>query len=213
MYRPPGVPLDTDRFLRARYWSIAIDYVRNCTLELICREIRERHVAGDIAELGVYRGDFAVMMHSLLPDRAIHLFDTFVGFDQRDRRADDAKSYVAEFFDFSDTSLHRVKAAFPGDAKVLCHPGWFPDTTSGVSPDTKFALVSLDVDLYDPMLAGLRWFWDRLSPGGFILVHDYNNTTFRGTKAAVSQFLNEVPASCCPVPDVSGSAVIGKPRR
>src|SRR5690242_14954570 len=51
--------LDSGRFLRARYFRIASDYVRNAVVELICREINQNGIAGDVAELGVYEGDFA----------------------------------------------------------------------------------------------------------------------------------------------------------
>ena len=37
----------------------------------------------------------------------------------------------------------------------------------------KFAFVSLDTDLYKPTLAGLEFFWPRMSKGGFIFIHDF----------------------------------------
>ena len=201
--------IEAERFLRARYWSIATDYVRNGTLELLCREVQE--VPGSIAELGVYRGDFAALMHANLPDRRIHLFDTFNGFDDRDREVDDERSWVTRFHDFSDTSMDAVRQMFPEHAEVIFHRGWFPETTHDVADDERFALVSLDADLYQPMLAGLRWFWERMTPGGYILIHDYNNGSFTGTKVAAREFVASVVASYCPIPDWGGTAVIGKP--
>ena len=35
------------------------DYIRFSSMELVAREIHERKIPGDVAELGVYRGDFA----------------------------------------------------------------------------------------------------------------------------------------------------------
>jgi O-methyltransferase len=164
-----------------------------------------------VAELGVYEGDFAALLHSHLPDRAIHLFDTFAGFADADVRIDQGQFSKLNLPDFSNTTIADVRSKFPSSAKVIVHPGWFPHTAKVVD-DTRFAAVSIDVDLYQPILEGLRFFWPRLSPGGFILVHDYNNQReFPGTHRAVKEFMREAPIVCCPVPDDSGTAVIGKP--
>ena len=49
-----------------------------------------------------------------------------------------------------------------------------------------YAFVSIDADLYAPTAAALPLFWDRLSPGGVIMVHDYNSTQFPGVGKAVN---------------------------
>lgn len=201
--------LDTTQFLGARYFSIATDYVRNGVVELICQEIKQNSVPGAVAELGVYQGDFAALLNAHLPDREIHLFDTFAGFDSRDVQID-AQFGGGPLPDFSDTGIAAVRNRFPPSAKMVLHPGWFPETTRELT-DTRFAVVSLDTDLYQPILVGLRYFWPKLSPGGFILVHDYNHRQFSGTKRAVKDFMQEAPIVCCPVPDAGGTVVIGKP--
>jgi O-methyltransferase len=201
--------LDTTRFLGARYFSIATDYVRNGVVELICQEIKQNGVPGAVAELGVYQGDFAALLNAHLPDREIHLFDTFKGFDSRDVQID-MQSGGDPLPDFSNTGIATVKNRFPPGANVVFHPGWFPETAREQT-DIRFALVSLDTDLYQPILEGLRYFWPKISPGGFILVHDYNHRQFSGTKRAVKDFIQEAPIACCPVPDAGGTVVIGKP--
>lgn len=205
----PTDRVDAERFLTARYWSVATDYVRNATLELLARELQA--VPGSLAEVGVYQGDFAMLMHSNLPDRRIHLFDTFHGFDRRDAQHDASRDFVTTFHDFSDTTIEFVRERFPAQAEVVFHPGWFPKTTSDVPPDERFALVSLDADLYQPMIEGLRWFWPRMSPGGYILAHDYSNASFAGSKQAVREFVKEVGATYTPIADWGGTAVVGKP--
>ncbi|MBR4209498.1 MAG: hypothetical protein IKQ96_04675, partial [Lachnospiraceae bacterium] len=66
----------TDLFLEEDYEN---DYVRIKTLELIARRLA--NVPGAVAELGVYRGQFASCMNRLFPERTLYLFDTFEGFD------------------------------------------------------------------------------------------------------------------------------------
>src|SRR5690242_2545887 len=107
--------LDSTRFLGARYFSIATDYVRNGVVELICQEIKQNCVPGEVAELGVYQGDFAALLNAHLPDREIHLFDTFEGFDSRDVQID-AQSGGGPLPDFSNTAIAAVKNRFPPSA-------------------------------------------------------------------------------------------------
>jgi O-methyltransferase len=206
-----GVRPDTERFARAAEWTITTDYVRNGALELICREIVELEVPGHLAELGVFRGDFAWLMSTYLPDRRLHLFDTFEGFDEGDVDID--TGLVDDVIDFSATDADTVRARFARPDLIETHVGYFPATTDGLSDDLRFAVVSIDADLYAPVLAGLRWFYERLSPGGYILVHDYNNGAFAGAKRAVREFQDDAGATVLPLPDWGGTAVITRPLR
>ncbi len=64
------------------------DYVRFGALQLLFLEIKENQVEGCMAELGVYRGDFARHINRAFPDRILYLFDTFEGFDKKDLQYD-----------------------------------------------------------------------------------------------------------------------------
>ncbi len=85
------------------------------------------------------------------------------------------------------------------------------DTASGLE-NISFAFISLDADLYAPILSGLTYFYPRLSSGGMMLLHDYNNSRFRGAHQAVEDYekTNET-LSLVPLCDMHGSAVIIKP--
>src|SRR6188508_837716 len=54
-----------------------LDFVRYTTLELCCNEIKSNGVKGNVAELGVYKGEFAKRINQLFPDKKLYLFDTF----------------------------------------------------------------------------------------------------------------------------------------
>ena len=49
--------------------------IRLATLRLYSEQIRLHDIPGDIAELGVYRGEFAAELNRLFPDRELYLFD------------------------------------------------------------------------------------------------------------------------------------------
>jgi O-methyltransferase len=74
----------------------------------------------------------------------------------------------------------------------------------------EYAFVSLDVDLYQPILAGLEYFYPRLSAGGYIFIHDYNNARFSGVRMAVEAFLAHTHAPALPLPDFAGSLILTK---
>lgn len=204
----PTVRPDVTRFAEASPWKITQDYVRDGALELVCRELDELGVTGALAELGVFRGDFAWLMSAYLPGRRIHLFDTFEGFDQTEVQQD--AQLVDTFIDFTGTDPVSVRARFADPHLVSLHVGRFPETTDGV--EDRFALVSIDADLYAPVLSGLEWFYPRLSPGGTIFVHDFNNGAFGGAKRAVREFQASSNAMVVPLPDWGGTAIVVKPR-
>ncbi|MCL2494820.1 MAG: TylF/MycF family methyltransferase [Oscillospiraceae bacterium] len=194
---------------RAGYVYSDGDYVRNASLELAAREICERGVAGAAAELGVFRGDYAKLINQAFPDRKLYLFDTFSGFDPDEYAWERQRGYVREVDDFSDTSMDLVLRKMKYPQNCVVKQGYFPDSAAGL--DEQFAFVSIDCDLYQPTLAGLRFFRERLSPGGYIFVHDYQNPVYVGVKAAVRDFCESSGDTYFLLPDTCGSAVITRP--
>ena len=59
--------------------------------------------------------------------------------------------------------------------------------------------------------AALPLFWDRLSPGGALLIHDVNGTQYRGAGKAVSEFCAARGILPTPVCDLHGSVILRKP--
>lgn len=172
---------------------------------------RLRDVPGDLAELGVYRGDFAAKINRLFPQRRLYLFDTFAGFDARDVETESREGFSrASSGEFADTSLEAVLARMDDVEMVIPRKGYFPDTARGL--ETRFAFVSLDADLYEPTLAGLQFFYPRMNAGGVLLLHDYSNTRFSGVRAAVDAYERENGRLLLlPVADLHGSVMIVKP--
>lgn len=145
-------------------------------------------VPGAIAELGVYKGDFSLVLHSRFPERKLYLFDTFKGFDSGDLQIEEANSFsLSSAEEFADTSAEYVLGRFDDASNIFVKQGYFPDTAAGLENES-FAFVSLDADLYAPTLAGLEFFYPRLSPGGAILLHDYGSQRFSGVYKAVADY-------------------------
>jgi Macrocin-O-methyltransferase (TylF) len=56
-------------------------------------------------------------------------------------------------------------------------------------PELKIALLHVDVDVYHPTVAILRHLWDRIVPGGLLVMDDYG--TEAGETQAVDEFFAE----------------------
>lgn len=192
------------------YALSGIDYVRVSTVELLAREIIEKQVNGLVAELGVYQGNFTKLLSDIFTDRKLYLFDTFEGFSEKDIITERAHGYSkAQEGRFKDTNVNIVLEKLQKNQQVVVRKGYFPDTTTGLQDDT-YAFVSIDVDLYKPTYDGLNYFYDRLSKGGYIIIHDYNFETYDGVKSAVRQFSGERNVSYVPISDYFGSVIITK---
>ncbi len=180
------------------------DRVRFYTFWFQIERLKRENIPGAFAEVGVYKGETARILHFMDPERSFHLFDTFEGFDKKDLEAE--KSDIDKTIDFSDTSIDWVRTFIDGNANIVFHPGYFPETTKELEED-KYALVHLDADLYQPTIAALHYFYPRLAPGGIIMVHDYNHT-WSGVTEAIREFIAGIPETMVELPDWQGTVII-----
>lgn len=187
---------------------VNFDYVRYATLGLCHEEIVNNSVPGSVAELGVYKGEFAKRLNFLFSDRPLYLFDTFEGFNKKDIEIEKSNNFSAGNQDFSDTSVEFVLGKMKYPKNCVIKKGFFPDTAKDVS--ATFCFVSLDADLYEPVLNGLDFFYPKLEKGGFIFVHDFNNDAYKGARQAVIKYCKENNIGYVPLPDSGGTVVITK---
>lgn len=185
-----------------------LDFVRTSTLELCANEIKLKKLEGNIAEVGVYKGNFAMKLNLVFPEKTLYLFDTFEGFDVKDVAIEKEKNYSTSEQDFSDTSVDSVLNKMPNRNKCIVKKGFFPETAEGL--EENYCFVSLDPDLYKPIYDGLVYFYPRLTRGGYIFIHDFNNEGYKGARQAVIDFCNKFNIGFTPIPDNSGTAIITK---
>ncbi|MEO8720801.1 MAG: TylF/MycF/NovP-related O-methyltransferase [Ginsengibacter sp.] len=182
-----------------------LDYIRLATLELVSTEIYKKELSGNVAEVGVYKGKFAKYINQYFSSKKLYLFDTFEGFNEKDKEAEKEVGLKEATQDFSNTSVDAVLKAMPFPDQCIIRKGFFPATTAGM--DDSFCFVSLDTDLYQPIYEGLNYFYPRMVKGGYIFVHDVNNDSYKGAAKAVEQFSVEQDISFVPIPDSCGSVI------
>lgn len=183
------------------------DKVRFYTFWLQIQRLKKENIIGAFAEVGVYQGETAKMIHEMDGSRKLHLFDTFEGFNKQDIAIEKIQD-INRSVDFSDTSVESVLKFMEGNDNLIIHKGYFPDSAINLS-DERYAFVHLDADLYNPTLAGLQYFYPRLSVGGIIIIHDYNHT-WEGVTKAVDEFIKTIPENLVPLADWQGSVMIVK---
>ena len=196
----PPYGADTHRLVKAH-----IDIVRYGTIALALHRLNEEKVPGAMAELGVFKGELSAYLAAIERHRTLHLFDTFAGFPDSDLEAGETNDDR-----FQDTSEAAVRRRIGDCANVRFHVGPFPDTAGPVL-DERFAFVMLDPDKYRPTLAGLEIFYPRLSPGGYLFMHDYHSpeSDFAVSRAA-REFLRDKPERPVDIPDAKGSVLLRK---
>jgi len=184
---------------------------RKIWLADFAKTIYARNIIGNVAEAGVFRGDFAKHINATFPDKTLYLFDTFEGFPAQDVEKEELPSNSkAGYYDATNEEL--VLNKLQHKEKVIIKKGYFPETAQGIND--KFCFVNLDLDLYQPTLEGLRFFWDKMSEGGIILIHDYFGIDFPNVKTAVADFEKELGKflPMLPIGDTLSIAVV-KPFR
>lgn len=178
------------------------DYFRYATLGLALARVLSEEIDGALAEVGVWRGETSAFIHRLAPERRLYLFDTFEGFPAQDLAPG------ARDLRFRDTSAAAVRDRVGRSPSVILKPGYVPDVLEEVAQE-RFAFALLDLDLLEPTRASLEFFYPRLSPGGYLIVHDYNNDESEwACKRAFDAFLADKPERLIELGDVWGTALI-----
>lgn len=184
---------------------------REVFLENLAQELYRKGIQGNVAEAGVFRGEFAKLINKHFPDRKLYLFDTFQGFDGRDiacEKGYDQNPAKGDYF--KETSVELVLSKMPHPERVVACQGYVPESFAGI--EDRFCFVNLDMDLYKPTLEALRWFYPRMNPGGGILIHDYFDTyTFPNLKKGVIEFAEETGAQTFPIGDGLSIFVVKAP--
>ncbi len=140
-------------------------------------------VPGDTAECGVYKGATSYLICQAIKDapRTHFIFDSFEGLSQP--ASEDGKHWMKG--DLA-TPLERTKANLPF-SNVSYHKGWIPDRFQDVA-DRRFAFVHIDVDLYQPTLDSVKFFYPRINRGGIMVCDDYGFLTCPGATKAFDEF-------------------------
>ncbi|PIL22215.1 hypothetical protein P775_00380 [Puniceibacterium antarcticum] len=139
-------------------------------------------VPGDLMECGVWRGGGCILMAGWLRvhgdnQRKLLVADSFEGLPKPTHTQDGKLDLTKEKFPELAVSKEAVRENFAvygllDDHKQVFLKGWFRDTLTN-APTLQIALLRLDGDLYESTMDTLQALYDRVSPGGIVIVDDY----------------------------------------
>jgi len=155
----------------------------------------EQGIPGAVVEFGCYVGTTSLFIRRLLDEtgqsaeRPFHVYDSFEGLPPKNNHDTSAAGV-----DFTAGKLAVSKKEFLQQFKQaklqlpVIHKGWF-DQLQPTDVPTPIAFAFLDGDFYDSIISSLRLVWPHMSPGGKILVDDYQRETLPGVERALKDFL------------------------
>ena len=155
-----------------------------------------RNIPGDLAECGVFHGGSSHLMLAATAGASKHLygFDSFEGLSEPGEIDLDSQDHTFKWqkhdmrFDMQQTHTNLTQH----QGRYTLYKGWIPERFSEVD-DKKFSLVHIDVDLYEPTIASLKFFYPRLSVGGIIVCDDYGSDACPGARKAMDNFFADKP--------------------
>lgn len=201
----PRFILDFRRhYIQGRAASM-LPLIRLDNLQACVEDVLARAVPGDLIETGVWRGGATILMRAILKsygvvDRHVWVADSFEGLPEPDpvRFPKEAKAHhspvMQEAFGHLAAGIDEVRANFQRygllDEQVRFLPGWFEDTLPA-APIERLSILRLDGDYHDSTMVALQHLYDRVSPGGYIIIDDYGEDDWTYCREAVDTFRRE----------------------
>jgi O-methyltransferase len=199
------------------------DQVRHAKLTYLSREkfdslydctefVQQNNILGDFAEFGVALGGSGICLAKSSNGRKYFGFDVFGmipppseedGSDVKNRYnniisgkstgigGDKYYGYEANLYD-KVVSNFAYFGCHVDHEKVFLIEGLFSDTLLQ-HDKLRFAIAHIDCDWYESVLLCLNYVWQNLSPGGLIILDDYND--WSGCKKATNEFLLTHPSA------------------
>ena len=162
----------------------------------LLQQVLAKNIAGDVVELGCYKGDTSVLFQRELQrtDKILWLYDSFAGLPKKTREDSSAagdqfksgelfvtKREVIEKFKRYNLPLLKIKTAF------------FEDLDPISDLPNKICFAFLDGDLYTSIKTSLTLVQDKMQPGSIVIIHYYNNPELPGSARAVDEWLKNHP--------------------
>jgi O-methyltransferase len=152
-----------------------------------------------VVECGTWKGGMACGLLAVAPGvRDFHFFDSFEGLPPAEaidgKKALDwqADTEAPDYYDNNradrDAFEARVRAAARPEQQLFVHQGWFADTLPKTPADLRIAVLRLDGDWYQSTMDCLEHLFDKVAPGGLVIIDDYLD--WEGCSRAVHDFLS-----------------------
>lgn len=156
----------------------------------------EGGVPGVVVEMGCFNGGSSLYIRALLDllksDKEFHVYDSWQGVPEPTAE-DEFAPYQFQKGEVASTRENFERTLLDRDLKLpVIHSGWFAEIPDAEYPP-EVAFAFFDSDLYQPILDSWNKIYPRLSPGGIVLLDDYEMLRTPGVKLACDAFLADKP--------------------
>ncbi|HEX4052929.1 MAG TPA: TylF/MycF/NovP-related O-methyltransferase [Tepidisphaeraceae bacterium] len=152
------------------------------------------HVPGDFVECGVLHGFSSAVVCKYLDfanlDKNFYLYDTFSGLPAETSTEQERQSWNITYSENPKTWLSNVRAAFAAYPNVKIIPGIVPTSFEQESPGA-IAFLHIDMNSVQAEILALQHLFDRVSPGGLIVLDDFGWISNRDQAVAELAFMRE----------------------
>jgi len=163
-------------------------------------------LAGDFVECGVYRGFSSAVVLDFLQfqdlGRRFYLYDSFSGIPEAYRGGSPMPPQSYEDEGLYERVLERF-AAYPN---VHVVQGVVPESFEQLCPE-RIAYLHLDLNSHQAELGALEALFDRVTPGGMIVLDDYGWQWYRAQKDAEDAFMRQRGYAVLELPTGQGLVV------
>lgn len=146
---------------------------------------KARLVDGIFVECGSYFGTTAKILCKAA-EKKLYLFDSWEGLPEPSEY-DNLDFYKKGSW---NCSLDEARNNLNIYKNVIFMKGWFPDRFEEIK-DEKISLLHLDCSLYESTKKALYYFWEQMSPGGYIICN-YHDGYSKGPQKAFEDFFKDL---------------------
>jgi O-methyltransferase len=153
----------------------------------LASEVRRRGVPGDLLDCGVWNGGSTILMSLGAPERRVWAFDSFQGLPAPGPSDGEQSAAFAGECVGAEAKLLEGFTCFADPSRLEVRKGWFEQTLPAAAPAIdRVALLHVDGDWYESVKVALESFYEKVSPGGYVIIDDYG--TWVGARQATDEF-------------------------
>jgi O-methyltransferase len=165
---------------------------------------RARRLPGSFVECGGNTGILSLAVCEYVDFNStakdFFLFDTFCGIPESQMRAEERPHRTQENADIYEECFDVVSRNFAPYPRARLVRGLVPDTLATAAID-RVCYLSIDMNIVEPEIAAMEFFWDKLVPGAAVILDDYGWKNYVLQQEAHDRFAAGAFPFCCCRPD------------
>ena len=164
-------------------------------------------IDGDFVELGVERGYLTLAMLKYIgvkkfKNRSIYLLDSWEGVDQETLLPGEEEMDINWNKQF-EGNYEFIKKTFKKYSFVKIIKGFIPETLPKIDSN-KISFLHIDLNSAFPEAEAIKFLWNKIVPGGIILLDDYNQVSREVQKDTINKLSKTIGFSVLSLPTGQG---------